>query len=63
MISYYELNFIEKHSWESGFQIFAEIKMMRWNEKWSFGRHFEMVIFWGYFFAWIWLLLAVNLDY
>ena len=32
------------------FQIFAEIEMTR-NKNWSFGRHFETVIFFGYFYG------------
>ena len=49
MFSYFEPNFIEKFLWESGFQILAKIEMMR-NKNRLFGRHFETVQRFQFFF-------------
>ena len=45
MFSYFEANFIEKFLWESGFSNFGQ------NENRLFGRHFETVQHFHFFFA------------
>ena len=49
MFSYFELNFIEKFLWENVFQILAKIEMTR-NKNRLFGRHFQTVQGFQFFF-------------
>ena len=53
MFSYFEPDLIEKFFWESVFQILAKIKMTR-NKNLLFGRHFETVEHFQFFFAELW---------
>ena len=57
MFSYFEPNFIEKFFWESGFQILAKIEMTR-NKNRLFGRHFETVQHFQFFFAELWFFIV-----
>ena len=52
MFSYFELNFIEKFSWESGF---SNLRQMKMKQICFFGGHFETQHFLNVLFADLWL--------
>ena len=58
MFSYFEPNFIEKFLWKVFFQILAKIEMTRNKKNQLFGRHFETVQHFQYFFAELWFFIA-----
>ena len=53
----FEPNFIAKFLWESGFSNLAKIEMMQ-NKNWLFGRHFETVQHFQFFFAELWFFIV-----
>ena len=57
MISYFEPNFIEKFLWEKVFQILAKTEMTQ-NKNGLFGRHFETVQHFQFFFAELWFFIV-----
>ena len=60
MIFYLQANFTEKFLWKSGFSLLAKIKMTQ-NKNRLFGRHFETVQHFIFFFSELWFFYSAYI--